>query len=555
MTSAKDTDSLETPERTCFGIPLSALAVCIALSLTVGLIGMDGTIVGVATPEITTDLGSLGDVGWLGSAYFLAAAASQLVFGALNRVVPHKHVYIAGIFLFELGCLLAGLANTSTMCIVGRAFSGLGCSGVVSTSLVLVTEILPPARLPLMIGVLGAMELVGQITGPLIGGALTDNASWRWCFLINVPMGTVAGAVVFFLLRTHRKPWKTIFQELKLIDGIGILILTPAIALILFVVQSGGNTFAWNSAQSISMLTVGFALLVALVFWEHRKGEAAVIPLTLFKNRSISFAAAFAVAAGMAMALFDYYIPLWNQVIKGYSAARSGILLLPLNACSAVGVMAGGLLANTIGRANPVMLLGGTLTAIVSGLFSTITMASTDSLIMGISALAGFAALASQQPIVVAHNAVETKLSPTAISMMLFSSMVGSAISLAIAQAVFLNKLQGNLRLVQGVDVDKIIRSGATELRHIVDPSLLPKVLELYNLSIVQVFYMALAAGIAMTIASLLVKWTRILEKKPKDAETCEPSPVTSAGTGVTEPEDRENTETTTETIVEKDKD
>lgn len=217
--------------------------------------------------------------------------------------------------------------------------------------------------------------------------------------------------------------------------------------------------------------------------------------------------------------------------------------------------MAGGLLANTIGRANPVMLLGGTLTAIVSGLFSTITMASTDSRIMGFSALAGFAALASQQPIVVAHNAVETKLSPTAISMMLFSSMVGSAISLAIAQAVFLNKLQGNLRPVQGVDVDKIIRSGATELRHIVDPSLLPKVLELYNLSIVQVFYMALAAGIAMTVASLLVKWTRILEKKPKDAETCEPSPVTSAGTGVTEPEDRENAQTTTETIVEKDKD
>ncbi|GJC86345.1 rubrofusarin-specific efflux pump aurT [Colletotrichum liriopes] len=108
---------------------------CTAFSDT-SLYQQDGTIVGVATPEITTDLGNLGDVGWLGSAYFLSAAASQLVFGALNRVVAHKHVYICGIFLFELGCLLAGLATTSTMCIVGRAFSGLGCSGVVSTSLV-----------------------------------------------------------------------------------------------------------------------------------------------------------------------------------------------------------------------------------------------------------------------------------------------------------------------------------------------------------------------------------------------------------------------------------
>ncbi|GJC86346.1 efflux pump roqT [Colletotrichum liriopes] len=385
-----------------------------------------------------------------------------------------------------------------------------------------------------MIGILGSMELVGQITGPLIGGALTDSASWRWCFLINVPMGAVAGTVVFFLLRAQKKPWKTVFQELRCIDGVGILIMTPAIALILFVTQSGGNTFAWNSAESISMLTVGFALLVGFLYWEHRKGEAALIPISLFRNRSISFAAIFALSAGIAVALFDYYIPLWNQVVKGHSAARSGILLLPLNACSAVGVMAGGMLANVIGRANPVMLLGGTLTAIVSGLFTTINGSITDSRTMGYSALAGMSALATQQPIVVAHNAVESKLSPTAISMMLFSNMVGSALSLAIAQAVFINKLQDNLRSIQG-------SIGATEIRGIVDPSLLPQVLELYSLSIVQVFYMAVAAGVAMVISALVVKWTRIVGNTPKQADKSKSEPVISSDNGVTETDPEKN--------------
>ncbi|GKT61058.1 hypothetical protein ColTof3_08397 [Colletotrichum tofieldiae] len=390
-----------------------------------------------------------------------------------------------------------------------------------------------------MIGILGSMELVGQITGPLIGGALTDNASWRWCFLINVPMGAVAGTVVFFLLRAQKKPWKTVFQELRCIDGVGILIMTPAIALILFVTQSGGNTFAWNSAESISMLTVGFALLVGFLYWEHRKGQAALIPISLFRNRSISFAAIFALSAGIAVALFDYYIPLWNQVVKGHSAARAGILLLPLNACSAFGVMAGGMLANVIGRANPVMLLGGTLTAIVSGLFTTINGSITDSRTMGYSALAGMSALATQQPIVVAHNAVESKLSPTAISMMLFSNMVGSALSLAIAQAVFINKLQDNLRSIQGVDATKIIQSGATEIRGIVDPSLLPQVLELYSLSIVQVFYMAVAAGVAMVISALVVQWTRIVGNTPKQADKSKSEPVISPDNGITETVDK----------------
>ncbi|KAK8131832.1 MFS multidrug transporter [Apiospora kogelbergensis] len=498
------------------------------------------TIIGTATPSITTSLGSLGDIGWLGSAYFLAAAASQLVFGTLNRIVPHKYVYVSGVFIFEVGCLVTGLAQTAPMSIVGRALSGLGCSGVVSTSFVLVTQILPPSRKPFMIGALGSMELIGQVTGPLIGGALIDNVSWRWCFLINVPLGVVAGFLVFFLLPSHRHPWNETYKDLKSIDIVGIVIMVPATALVLFVIQSGGVSISWGSPQAISMLTIGLFLFVVFGFWEHRKGEAAMLPLVLLKNRSVAFAALFAISAGIAVSLFDYYvsilmagsvsllieakpltiayakIPLWNQTIKGFSAQYAGVLLVALVSGSAFGVLAGGLLANTIGYANPVMILGGVLTSIAAGLFSSLNASSSVARIVGYSTLAGIGALATQQPVVVAHDSVHESLSPTAISIMLFSNMFGSAISLAISQAVFLNELRRNLGSIPGVDADAIMRGGATQLRSLVKPALLPLVLERYNSSIIQVFYMPLAVGIVMIVSGCVVKWKRILDEPPR---------------------------------------
>ena len=160
-----------------------------------------------------------------------------------------------------------------------------------------------------MIGILGAMELVGQILGPLIGGALTDGATWRWCFLVNVPSGAVAGTIVFFLLRGKQvQPWAEVLKELKDVDTIGILTIVPAVTVLLLVVQLGGTTYAWGSARIIAMIVLGAVLLVFLVWWEYRKGDKAAIPFRLFRGRSIPLAVLFGFSHGMAMAVFDYYV-------------------------------------------------------------------------------------------------------------------------------------------------------------------------------------------------------------------------------------------------------
>ena len=160
-----------------------------------------------------------------------------------------------------------------------------------------------------MIGALGSLELVGQITGPLIGGSFTTNVSWRWCFLINVPLGVASGLAVFLLLRgSKQQPWSDVFAGLRTTDAVGILLTIPGSAAILFVIQSGGSTFAWDSPTIIGLAVAGGVLLVILFFWERSRGDLAVLPSKLFRNRNVVFGATFAVGVNMAVSLFDYFV-------------------------------------------------------------------------------------------------------------------------------------------------------------------------------------------------------------------------------------------------------
>lgn len=160
----------------------------------------------------------------------------------------------------------------------------------------------------MMMAFMGAMELIGQLIGPLVGGSLTDNVSWRWCFLLNVPIGAACGAVLAFLMHSARQPWLDILHQLKGLDYLGIVILSPAVVFVLFVVNTGGTSYAWSSAIIKAMIILAVILLAAFLFWERRKGDNALIPARLVKNRNVLCAATFAFSNGIAVAVYDYYV-------------------------------------------------------------------------------------------------------------------------------------------------------------------------------------------------------------------------------------------------------
>ena len=219
--------------------------VVLALSSAVFTVAMDINIIATAIPKITGEFGSLKDVGWYGSAYLLTTCAFQILFGRIYTFFPTKWVFVSAILVFELGSLAAGVAKSSPVFIFGRAVQGIGTSGIISGALIVISRIVPLQKRSILGGMVGSMEGIAMIAAPLIGGALTDHASWRWCFYINLPIGAFVITVVVFYLsipppnRNARSA--PLWEKLKQLDLVGATLLLLAIVTLLLALQWGGE--------------------------------------------------------------------------------------------------------------------------------------------------------------------------------------------------------------------------------------------------------------------------------------------------------------------------
>ena len=168
---------------------LKLTTIMVGLCLAVFLVALDNTIITTCIPRITDAFHALNDVGWYGSAYLLTTCAFQLLFGKLYTHLDIKMVFLSAIAVFEIGSLICGVAPTSTALIVGRAIAGLGAAGIFSGSLIIIAHSVSLEKRPVYTSIVTGMYGIASVAGPLMGGALTDNVSWRWCFYINLPIG------------------------------------------------------------------------------------------------------------------------------------------------------------------------------------------------------------------------------------------------------------------------------------------------------------------------------------------------------------------------------
>lgn len=518
-------DAKEAPEEPEPEYPHGAkLAIISAsLALSVFLVALDNTIIATAIPKITDEFKAIEDIGWYGSAYFLTTCAFQLLFGKFYTFYSIKTVYLVAIAIFELGSLVCGAAPNSTALIIGRAIAGLGCAGIFNGALIIVAYSVPLIKRPIFMGIIGSMYGIASVAGPLMGGAFTDHATWRWCFYINLPIGAITiGGIMIFFKGPPQKASESIGFKARLwhFDPIGTAILMPAVVCLLLALQWGGSRYPWNDAKIIALLVVFGVLAIAFTAVQLWKGELATVPPRILRQRSVAFGGLFSFSLGGAFFIMVYYLPIWFQAIEGVSAVESGIRNLPtILSVVILSIVAGGAIT-ALGYYTPFMIAGGVMASIGAGLLSTLNPSSGTGTWIGYQIIFGCGiGLGLQQTMLAAQTVLPLADVPTGTAIIIFFQTLGGAMFISVAQNVFSNKLlTGLIATVPDLSPEVVLNVGATSLKNVIPVADLPAVLLAYNGALTSTFYASVALSVISVVAASGMEWISVKGKKVETA-------------------------------------
>ncbi|ETI21659.1 hypothetical protein G647_08006 [Cladophialophora carrionii CBS 160.54] len=510
---------------------LKLAVVLLSIYLSVFLVALDRTIIATALPQITDKFQSFGDVGWYNAAFLLPTTALQLFFGRLYTFYSPKWIFIGEVFIFEIGSAICGAAPNSVAFIWGRAVAGLGAGGLFNGSMILMMYVAPLQKRPLYMGLLGAVFGVASVAGPLLGGVFTTKVTWRWCFYINLPIGAIVLAFLYFAVADvppalGELPFR---EKLSRIDIPGTLVFIPCIVCLLLALQWGGQQYAWSNGRVIALFVLFGVLLVVFIVIQIVRQESATVPPRIAKQRTIASGGCYSFCLGSAFMITVYYLSIWFQAIKGDSAIKSGYSTLPFILSLVVASILSGAFVSKIGYYNPSILAGAILGPIGSGLFTLFRVDTAHPMWIGVQVLFGFGVgVGLQQTNIAAQAVLEKKDAPTGVSLVFFCQGLGGTISVSLAQNILDNKLVSGLRGIGNITAHDIVSTGATELRKAFTPQQLPEVLRVYNHALVIVFYVALAFSCASIFGALGMEWKTLKANKveKKDEEGGAPTAV-----------------------------
>ncbi|MGJ7534854.1 MULTISPECIES: DHA2 family efflux MFS transporter permease subunit [unclassified Variovorax] len=282
---------------------------------------LDTTVINVAIRGLTTAFDSpLETVQWVSTGYLLALTTIIPLAGWAADRFGTKRVYMTSILLFVTGSVLSGAAWSISSLILFRVFQGLGGGMILPTGMTILSQVAGPRRMGRVMGFVGVPVVLGPVLGPTLGGWLVDDVSWRWIFFINLPIGAIA------LYAAHRV---FVADEPKLghpLDGLGLLLLSPGLALFVYGLAKATGTGSLNSIEADACALTGLAMIVAFVLHAWRRDDA-LIDVRLFGRRTIAAAALTSFLLGAAFFGLSLLVPLYFQMLRGYSAFDTGMLI------------------------------------------------------------------------------------------------------------------------------------------------------------------------------------------------------------------------------------
>ena len=424
-----------------------------ALILVVLLASLDQTIVATALPTIVGDLGGLSHLSWVVTAYLLASTITGPLYGKFGDLFGRKGTLQVAIVIFLIGSALCGIAQNMPELISFRALQGLGAGGLLTTTIAVVGDIIPPRDRGKYQGLFGAVFGVSTIIGPLLGGFFVDNLSWRWIFYVNLPIGAVGLFVIAAVFHTRTE------RVEHAIDYLGAALLAGTLTCIVLFTSLGGTTFKWRSPEIAVLIALSIVFLALFLFQENRASEP-ILPLELFKNRIFSVCAAIGFIIGLALFGSVTYLPLFLQIVKGRSPTSSGLQLTPMMAGLLVTSIVSGRLISRFGRYKPFPVVGTAVATLGMVLLSRLDIHSTTTYTSLAMVVLGLGLGAVMQVLVLAvQNAVDYRNMGVATAGSILFRQVGGSIGIAAFGAIFSNRLHGELasRLPPGVNAPKTV--------------------------------------------------------------------------------------------------
>ncbi|WP_079130817.1 MDR family MFS transporter [Streptomyces sp. H-KF8] len=353
------------------GAPMSHRQILEALSgLLLGMFAaiLSSTIVSNALPEIITELGGgQSAYTWVVTAALLSMTASTPLWGKLADLISKKTLVQTALVIFVVGSLVAGMAQNPGMLITARVIQGLGAGGLTALAQIIMAAMISPRERGRYSGYLGATFAVATVGGPLVGGVITDTSwlGWRWCLYVGVPFALIA---LLVLQKTLKLPETR--RKVK-VDWAGAFFITAAVSLLLIWVTFADDKFAWVSWQTYAM--VGGALLLTLVFlFVETKAAEPIIPLRLFRNRTITLASVASLFVGIAMFAGTIYFSQFFQLARNESPTMSGVLTIPMIGGLFVSSTVSGLIITRTGKWKSWLVAGAALLTAALGLLSSI---------------------------------------------------------------------------------------------------------------------------------------------------------------------------------------
>ncbi|EME47191.1 hypothetical protein DOTSEDRAFT_124412 [Dothistroma septosporum NZE10] len=449
--SILDDNPSTSPPRDIHGIKWTLVVISL-ISVTF-LWGLDGTITADMQVTFVRQFHSIDKLAYNSTAFFLGAAATVLTWGQIYGQLNAKYVFITCIIIFEAGSALCGAAPNIDALIAGRCICGVGGSGMYVGVLTLLSMTTSEKERALYMGFPGITWGIGTVSGPIIGGAFAQgSATWRWGFYINLCVGALFAPVYLLLVPSKdARPGASWRDRLANIDYVGLVLLAGSTTCVILAICFGGLTFPWDSGSMIALWTVGGVLFILFAI-QQAKGSFArqvVFPVAMMKRPNVLIIFFNETCSATACFLPCYFIPLFFQYIRDESALLAGVHLLPFICFMVSTVMVCGTVVSKTGRWLPWFFYGGALVLTGGALMYTVSPTTSTAKIYGYTILIGSGTGAYiQMPFNACQECVDPALIPAAVGLITWAQLAAPAITLSIANAVFLNTAKNKLATI-----------------------------------------------------------------------------------------------------------